>query len=77
MAGMLRRLIRSSHIEEVYIDSRKATERDEFEQLGLTDCGLLEAVTPETPLLTADFDLMRAALELDSRFVVCFTPHDP
>lgn len=77
MAAMLRKLIQSSHIEEVYIDSRTATGRGEFEWLGLTDCGLLELITPETPLLSADFALIRTALVSNSRSVVHFPLDDP
>lgn len=76
MVVLLKKMIRSSSVKEVYIDSRTVAVRDEFERLGLADCGLLAVITPETPLLTADFDLMRAALDLDSRMVACFTFRD-
>ena len=73
MADMLRELIRSFCVE-VYVGSRTAVERNEFKWLGLTDCALLVAVTPEAPLLTADFDLTRAARNLDPNIVEHIRP---
>ena len=46
-----------------------------FERLGLTDSALLEVVTPDTPLLTVDFDLYLAALESGEERAINFTHH--
>lgn len=51
----LRCLIHNS--KEIRIPSDQASDRSEFKRLGLTDVVLLEAITPETPLLTADLEL--------------------
>ena len=72
MAEMLKKLIHSSYIKEIYVKSRMVIERDEFEWLGLTDCGLLMVITPETPLLSDDFNLTRTALKLNSRTAIHF-----
>lgn len=72
MAEMLRKLICTSYIKEIYVKSRMVVERDEFRRLGLTDCGLLEVITPETPLLSDDFDLTRTALKLNSHMAISF-----
>lgn len=53
MLSMLRRLIHKSSVEEICIKSKVVAKRDEFERLGVTDCGLLEVITPKTPLLSA------------------------
>ena len=47
---------------EIVIISRQASGNPSFSRLGLTGTALLEAVTPETPLLTVDLDLYVAAL---------------
>lgn len=73
MATALRDFIHSPSVEEVRIDSKVVVKRVEFIRLGLTDCGLLEVVKPETPLLTVDFNLARAALKLDPNIVEYFT----
>ena len=57
----LRVVIRES--AEVVVASADASSNAEFERLGLADAALLEAVTDETPLITADFDLYLAALD--------------
>ena len=49
--------------EETVIDSVDAARNRRFQKLGLTDAALLEVVSPETPLLTVDFDLYIAASE--------------
>lgn len=46
---------------EEYIPSSNAVRREEFIWLGLTDAGLLEAVTPNKNLLTSDHHLHIAA----------------
>ncbi len=56
----LRRLI--GQAEEITVASAVAANNRMFAKLGLTDAALLEAVSPETPLVTADFDLWGAAL---------------
>lgn len=72
MVEMLKKLIHTSYIKEIYVKSRMVIERDEFAWLGLTDCGLLMVITPETPLLSDDFDLTRTALKLNSRTAIHF-----
>ena len=47
---------------EIIVASAKASTNYNFEQLGLTDAALLEAVTVEKPLLTVDLDLYLAAI---------------
>ncbi len=47
--------------EETVVASADAARNREFRRLGLTDAVLLEAVSAETPVLTVDFDLYRAA----------------
>ncbi len=51
----LRSIVHES--EEVVVASATATDNSKFEQLGLTDAALLEVATPDTPLVTVDFDL--------------------
>ena len=48
--------------EETVIPSEAAANNRQFERLGLTDAALVEAATSQTPLLTVDTDLFRAAL---------------
>ena len=47
---------------EIIVASAKASTNYNFEQLGLTDVALLEAVTKDIPLLTVDLDLYLAAI---------------
>lgn len=56
----LRSVIQES--EEIHVVSEVATRNKAFRRLGLTDAALLEVATMETPLLTVDLDLYRAAL---------------
>ncbi len=71
---ILRRLKYIVHeSEEVVVASAVATNNSQFERLGLTDAALLEAITPQTPLVTVDFDLYIAALEKGEDTVVNFT----
>ena len=70
--ALLRDMIQTSCVTEIYVESRAASKRGEFEHLGLTDCGLLELVTPKTPLLTADYALVQAARESDLHIVKYF-----
>lgn len=58
MAG-LRCLINAS--AEIVIPSAPAAAHPQFPRLGLTDAALLEAVSAETPLITADSALYSAA----------------
>ena len=44
--------------EEVVVASAVASSNSAFNRLGLTDAALLEVVTPETPLVTVDLDLV-------------------
>ncbi len=44
-------------VDEVVVASTQASHHPSFERLGLTDAGLLEIISPETPLLTVDLDL--------------------
>ena len=70
---ILRRLKYIVHeSEEVVVASAAATNNRRFERLGLTDAALLEVITPQTPLVTVDFDLYIAALELGEDTVVNF-----
>ena len=55
----LRYIIHES--EEVVVASTQASSNDAFNRLGLTDAALLEAISPETPLVTVDLDLYLAA----------------
>ena len=48
---------------EVVVGSIEASVHDGFVNLGLADSALLEAISPETPLVTVDADLYVAALE--------------
>lgn len=57
---VLRSVVASS--EETYVPSRKASEREEFVRLGLTDASLIETSTNETTVLTTDLDLYLAVL---------------
>ena len=52
-----------SDSREVVIASGQASRNDRFVRLGLADAALLEAVGPETPLLTVDLELYAAAME--------------
>ena len=58
--------------EEVVVASSIASGNRAFSRLGLTDAALLEAVSSDTPLLTIDHNLHKAALELGSGFAVNF-----
>ena len=66
----LRYIINES--EEVVVASGTAADNRNFERLGLADTVLLEVITPETPLVTVDFDLYLAALEKGEHTVVNF-----
>ncbi len=57
---VLRSVVASS--EEIYIPSRKASEREEFVRLGLTDASLIDMSTDETTVLTTDLNLYLAVL---------------
>ena len=50
------------HSDEVVVASIEAVRNRAFPRLGLTDAVLLEAVSEERPLITADVDLYVAAL---------------
>ncbi len=56
----LRLIIQES--KEVTVASVVASSNSAFNRLGLTDAALLEAATPETPLITVDFKLYLAAI---------------
>lgn len=43
--------------EEIVVASAEVSADDEFGRLGLTDAALLILAAPETPVITADFDL--------------------
>ncbi len=53
----LKLLIQKS--EEIIVASATASQNSQFKRLGLTDAALLEAIKPETPLLTVDLDLYK------------------
>lgn len=57
--AVLRRIIGKN--EEIVIASKTASRNNAFVRLGLTDAALLEVISEETPLLTVDLDLFRAA----------------
>ena len=69
----LRFLIHGS--QEVVVASTAASSNAKFERLGLTDAALLETVSAETPLLTADFSLYLAAIEEGEERAVNFNPY--
>lgn len=56
----LRHIIHESN--EVVVASAHASSNSAFNRLGLTDAALLEAVSPETPLVTVDLKLYLAAI---------------
>ena len=66
----LRHLIHES--KEIVIASDRASDRSEFNRLGLTDAVLLEAIKPDTPLLTADFELYAEGAKKDVNATVYF-----
>lgn len=59
----LRLLIEGS--DEVVVASVEAARHDAFERLGLTDAVLLESVSAERPLVTADASLYQAVIRQD------------
>ena len=67
----LRTLVEESR--EIVVKSATATGNSAFLRLGLTDAALLEAISEETPLVTADLDLYLAALEKAPYNTVNFT----
>ena len=67
----LRSLIHESR--EIVVSSTAASAREEFVRLGLTDTALLEHVSNQTPLLTADLQLYLAALDNGDRAAFNFT----
>lgn len=69
----LRTLIHES--EEIVVASKDASSNSAFGRLGLTDAALLELITTESPLLTADLDLYLAALAKGHEAAVNFTHH--
>ena len=58
---MLRFMIEST--QEVVIFSKAAAANPNFERFGLTDAALLEAISEDTPLLTADLYLYAVAMK--------------
>ena len=60
------------HSEEVAIPSARAAVNPSFVALGLTDAVLLDAVSPQAPLITVDLDLYLAALEQGENAAVNF-----
>ena len=60
LLSKLKNLVEES--SETVISSEDAANHGEFLRLGLTDAVLLEAVSPETPLVTVDLKLYAAAL---------------
>ena len=67
----LRFIIQES--KEIVVASTDASRNNAFKRLGLTDAALLEVATPETPLLTVDFELYQAALSKGQDTAVNFT----
>ena len=68
--GRLRDLIGQS--VEVVVSSEDAAQRDEFTRLGLTDSVLLEAISPQRPLLTVDVELFQAAWSVKPNSAIHF-----
>ena len=64
LLATLRRLIDRSH--EVVVASAEAAAHPSFPRLGLTDAGLLDLVSRDTPLVTVDLDLYLAASAVDA-----------
>ena len=56
---MLRRIIGKN--EEIVVASKTDSRINAFVRLGLTDAVLLEVISAETPLVTANLDLFMAA----------------
>ena len=59
--------------EEIVIASAEASSNSAFNRLGLTDAALLEAVTPDTPLVTVDLKLYLAANARGQEVALNFT----
>ena len=53
--------------QEICVTSFEAAQNPQFVRLGLTDAAVLEAVSGETPLLTADLPLFLAAASKDHK----------
>ena len=68
--GTLGQLIADSN--EVFVKSAIATRNNDFQRLGLSDAVLLEVVSPETPLLTVDFDLYNTVSRTSAESAVNF-----
>lgn len=66
----LRFIIQES--KEVTVASAQASSNSAFNRLGLTDAALLEAVTPDTPLVTVDLKLYLAATASGQEVAVNF-----
>lgn len=67
----LRSVIQESR--EIHVVSEVASQNNAFKRLGLTDAALLEVATVDTPLLTVDIDLYRAAWVKGRETAVNFT----
>ena len=59
--------------EEVVVASAQASSNKAFNRLGLTDAALLEAISPETPLVTVDLKLYLAAIASGREVALNFT----
>ena len=64
-------IIRES--KEVVVASVDASVNSAFGRLGLTDAALLEAVSPDTPLITVDLDLYLTACARGEEVALNFT----
>ena len=69
--AVLRRIIGKS--EEIVVASKTASRNNAFVRLGLTDAALLEVVSEETPLVTVDLELFRAAFATGKVAALNFT----
>lgn len=58
---------------EVVVASVIASENSAFDRLGLSDAALLEAITPDTPLVTVDLDLYLEANARGQEVALNFT----
>ena len=66
LASLLRRLVEDA--EDLAVDSETAVRNAAFPRLGLADAVLMEVVSEDTPLITVDVELYRAAIAKGERF---------
>lgn len=64
-----------SESQEIYVESSQASSNPAYTELGLADAALLEVVSHERPLLTADGRLYAAALSVRGQSATNFNHH--